>query len=211
MTTYQKIPNVYLREVGGKRLIDGAYASEELEALAGIQWLCFEKIDGTNIRVIWDGYRVSFAGRTDKSQIPTELQEVLEKTFGTPEAEEMFESLFGEKQVILFGEGYGGKIQGNNEYGETKFILFDVMVDGLYLKTAASREIAVTLGIKHVPLVFKGTLPECVEYVKAPHMSVCGDLLAEGVVCRPAHARLYDHEGHRIMCKIKYRDFKGEA
>ena len=66
MTTYQKIPNIFLREAGEKkRIVLGAYSSFELEALKDAEWVCYEKIDGTNIRVIWDGYRVSFAGRTD--------------------------------------------------------------------------------------------------------------------------------------------------
>ena len=72
MIEYTKIPNIYRRETFGKnKMIEGAYSSPELKYLSESMWEFEEKLDGTNIRILWDGYRVSFAGRTDKAQIPT--------------------------------------------------------------------------------------------------------------------------------------------
>lgn len=73
-------------------------------------------------------------GRTDNAEIPRPLLDSLNKIFGTTEAEELFEQTFGEKNVILFGEGYGGKVQGvGNEYRpDESFILFDVLIGENY-------------------------------------------------------------------------------
>ena len=83
MIEYTKIPNIYKRETFGKnKMIEGAYSSPELEYLKDAKWEFTYKANGTNIRVCWDGYRVSFAGRTDKAQIPTNLLARLEELFG---------------------------------------------------------------------------------------------------------------------------------
>ena len=64
------------------------------------------KIDGTNIRILWDGHRVTFAGRTDNAQIPAELTNRLFELFGGEVNEELFEQKFGDMPVMLVGEGY---------------------------------------------------------------------------------------------------------
>ena len=142
---YTKIPNIFKRETFGKnRLIIGDYSTDELEALKDIEWVWTEKVDGTNIRVIWDGYRVSFAGRTDKAMIPPHLLKRLEELFGGTDKEEIFEQTFGKKEVILFGEGFGEKIQkGGEKYGRVDFILFDVWI-GMWLKRVDVVNIAET-------------------------------------------------------------------
>lgn len=71
---YTKIPNIFKREMYGKnKLIEGEYSTPELEYLSDALWEFTEKVDGTNIRIVWDGYRVSFAGRTDKEVSEYEL------------------------------------------------------------------------------------------------------------------------------------------
>lgn len=57
--------------------------------LKNIQWVGTEKVDGTNIRVYWDGYRISIAGRTDKAEIPPHLYKYLSDLFLTPEMESL--------------------------------------------------------------------------------------------------------------------------
>ena len=52
-----------------------------------------------------------FHGRIEKAQIPTPLLDRLTQLFVNEETEQIFEQLFEEKEVILFGEGYGGNIQ----------------------------------------------------------------------------------------------------
>ena len=208
---YTKIPNVFKRETfGNNRLIEGAYSTEELHCLSGLPWVWTEKVDGTNIRIIWDGYRVSFAGRTDKAQIPMHLVNRLNDIFGGETKEEIFEQTFGEKNVILFGEGFGEKIQKvGGLYGSVDFILFDVFC-GAWLNREDVEVIAEKFGIKVVPIVGNGTLPMAVEYIREHPHSMLRDAEMEGIVCRPK-VELMDKRGERIIVKIKCRDFPKEG
>lgn len=168
MFEYTKIPNIFKRETYGKnKLIEGEYSTPELEYLSDALWEFTEKVDGTNIRIVWDGYRVSFAGRTDKAQIPKHLLDRLNDIFGGETKEELFEQMFGKTEAILFGEGFGEKIQkGGDLYGKVDFILFDVWVNGWWLDSENVTDIAEKFGIKRVPIVFTGTLNDGVEYIR---------------------------------------------
>ena len=208
MNEYVKIPNIYKREEhGSNSLIKGQYTKPELEYLAGLEWSWTEKVDGTNIRIIWDGYRVSFKGRTDKADTPKALLEKLEELFGGESKEELFENLFGQKPAILYGEGYGGKIQSGGDYGDVNFILFDAVVDGYWLKMANVQEIAASFGINYVPIVGSGTLDAAVEYIKSQPKSQLRNRELEGIVVRPM-VPLFYRNGEPIMVKIKCRDFR---
>lgn len=205
---YTKIPNIFMREQFGKnKLIEGQYSTPELEYLSNCAWFWTEKVDGTNVRVVWDGYRVSFAGRTDKAQMPPHLLVKLEELFGGESKEELFEQKFGETPCILFGEGFGEKIQkGGGLYGPVDFILFDVFCGGMWLKRDAVEDIAAAFGVKTVPIVNIGTLPEAVEFIRQHPKSNLRDAEMEGIVCRPEF-ELADRRGNRIIVKIKCRDF----
>lgn len=208
---YIKIPNIYKRETHGKNcLIEGEYSTPYLEYLSGNEWDWSEKVDGTNIRVIWDGYRVELKGRTDRADIPKHLKERLEELFCGNAKEELFESTFGGKPVVLYGEGYGDKIQKNGGmYGKVNFILFDVYVDGYWLNRDAVSDIAGVFDIKTVPVVGSGTLSEAVEYIKGHPKSTLREMELEGIVCRPKQ-EMFTRNGDRIIVKIKCRDFPTE-
>lgn len=205
---YVKIPNVFKRETyGNNKLIEGEWSSPELEYLKDADWEFTEKVDGTNIRVIWDGYRVSFKGRTDKADIPKHLLEKLEELFGGTDKEELFEQTFGQSEVILFGEGYGEKIQkGGGLYGKVNFILFDVWIGGFWLDTNNVTGIADVFNIGRVPIVLTGNLMDGVEYIKGHPKSMLRDAELEGIVGRPM-VQMFSRTGQRIMVKIKCRDF----
>ena len=208
MVEYNKIDTVFNRDIyGTKRLIVDSWRNEAVEYLKDSRWQFTEKFDGTNIRVIWDGHSISFAGRTDKAIIPQHLLEYLNKIFSTQEVEQLFEQVYGDKQVILFGEGYGYKIQnGGNYRNDVSFILFDVMIGENYQERQWVEETAVMLGIDVVPIVLEGTIEEAIEFVKTHPKSTVGTAFMEGVVGRPA-VELRDRTGKRIIVKIKYSDF----
>lgn len=205
---YTKIPNIFKRETFGKnKLIEGEYSSPELEYLSKSMWGFEEKIDGTNIRICWDGYRVEFRGRTDRAQIPAHLMAKLEELFGGETKEELFEQTFGKSEVILFGEGFGEKIQkGGGLYGPVNFRLFDVYIGGYWLNRENVSDIAAKFGIDHAPFMFRGTLEEGVEFIKKHPKSVLRDAEMEGIVGRPM-VQMFSRTGERIMVKIKCRDF----
>ena len=111
MKEYHKIDGLYMREEATKRLLPGVYRNPAVAYLKDNEWTFTEKIDGTNIRVVWDGHRVAFYGRTDKATIPARLLARLEGLFGGEANEQVFERHFGEKNITLYGEGYGAGIQ----------------------------------------------------------------------------------------------------
>lgn len=207
---YHKIETIFNRDVKGtKKLIEGDYRNETVEMLRNIPWVITEKIDGTNIRVCWDGHRVELAGRTDRAQIPSDLVNYLNSTFCTLEAEELFEQKFGSRSVTLYGEGYGKKIQKNGSLyrpDDVAFIMFDVMAGDVWLKRESIEDIGTCFGVEVVPILGRMTLPEAVEYVKARPMSTIGNAPMEGVVAKPEND-LFDRLGNRLVVKIKACDF----
>ena len=210
MKTYHKIQNIFNRETfGNNKIIENDFTNETVKFLKDIDWTWTEKVDGTNIRVFWDGYKVNLGGRTDKANIPNHLKERLEEIFCTPEKEEIFESLFGEKEVIFFGEGYGVKIQnGGNYIDNVDFILFDIEINGNYLARKDIEDIAKSFNLDVVPIVGHGTLEEAVNYIKTKPMSVIGKKKAvmEGIVVRPS-IELNERNHNRVIVKLKARDF----
>ena len=163
------------------------------------------------MRVHWDGHKVEFGGRTDKAQIPVPLVNKLNEYFCGETNEQMFEQMFGENDVILFGEGYGAKIQSGGDYTDgtsVDFILFDVMINGLYLERRNVEDIATTMGIDVVPIVLEGNILSAVDFVKTHPMSTLGNHKheMEGVVGRP-EVELKDRRGNCLIVKVKYRDF----
>lgn len=210
MTEYHKIETIFERDTeGSKKLIPGKYRNETIEFLKDNEWVFTEKIDGTNIRVHWDGHKVEFGGRTDRAQIPAKLVSYLNNTFGGDESEELFEQKFGENDVILFGEGYGPGIQkGGGLYrNDVSFILFDVMIGNTYLKRDGVEDIAKAFGIDVVPIVGTGTLEEGVAFVRAEPVSTIGTAMMEGIVARPK-VEMKDRMGRRVIVKIKAKDFR---
>lgn len=208
MVEYNKIETVYARDTKGtKKLIEGEYQNKAVAFLANNVWEFTEKIDGTNTSVRWDGHKITFGGRTADTSIPSELVNKLVDMFCNDETEELFEQKFGGKEVILFGEGYGGSIQKGRGYRQdVGFILFDVMISGNYQSRNSVEDIAKCFGLEIVPIVLKGTIDEAVAFVKLKPDSTIGTAKMEGVVGRPL-IELQDRCGNRIITKIKVRDF----
>lgn len=209
MIEYTKIPAIFKRDTeGSKKLIEGAFCDETVEYLKNNVWVCTEKIDGTNIGIVWNGHEVTFQGRTERAQIPNHLFDKLTELFKGDEAEELFEQKFGSMSVILFGEGYGNKIQNGDKYrDDVSFILFDVYLPDkrLWLKRDAVEDIARTFGIEIVPTIVEGTLSDAVEYVKSRPKSTIGCADMEGLVCKPKQEVL-DRQGKRVIVKVKVCD-----
>lgn len=212
MKTYEKIETIYERDMDGtKKLMPGVWRNKTVEFLKDTNWVWTEKVDGTNVRVYWDGNRVTFGGKAESSELHVSLVNYLNETFGGDENEQLFEQMFGSREVILFGEGYGNKIQGNGKKyipDGVGFIMFDLYICGNYQTRESVERCAAAFGVKTVPIVGEGTLAEAEAFIKTDPDSVLGDLKMEGVVCRPA-MELRDRCGERIIVKIKARDHGG--
>lgn len=211
MKEYQKIETVFARDIDGtKKLIEGKYRNPIVEYLKDNNWIFTEKVDGTNIRVLWNGHTFEFYGRTDKAQIPADLVNKLQSIFCNNEMEQMFEQLFEDTEVMIIGEGYGRKIQkvgsAYNPDG-VDFIVFDIMINNMYLSRFDVENICDKLGLNMVPVIHTGSIQSAVGIVKSGLRSTIGNCEAEGLVGVPV-VPIYNKLGNRIIIKIKGRDFE---
>jgi len=204
---YMKINSIYKRDEN-KRIIIGDYAQEEYKYLENNLWLGTEKIDGTNIRVSYDGETKAllFNGKTNDANTPQFLIDKLHSMFNV----DQMDKIFSTAKVTLYGEGYGAKIQkggGNYIPDGQSFILFDVVIDGWLLKRFDVVDLAYKLGIDTVKIIGEATLLDWVEMIKSKTLkSVFGNFLAEGVVVTPI-VDIFNRKGERIITKIKHKDF----
>jgi len=218
MTPYPHIDSVFKRDTKGKFLI-GEYSQEEFKYLENNPWIWTEKIDGTNIRIMWDGKFTTFGGKTDNAQLPSKLVEWLQNKFqfADPNQYQMRNTFGEEGNVCLYGEGYGAGIQkGGGLYSaEQKFILFDVKIGHWWLKRDAIEDIATKLGLDVVPYIMMETLATMVNLVakvaeenrNLPSALEGATAQTEGFVGQPA-VSLFSRKGERIITKIKVKDFK---
>lgn len=215
MKEYTKIQTLFKRDMANKgRIIEGDWSLPEFGYLQNNVWQFTEKVDGTNIRVsaaFYDDGRkeLRFGGRTDAAQIPTHLLNALAEMLTFDKFAAAFE---GQDlvPVTLYGEGYGAKIQkgGGNYRQDQSFVLFDVLVGDWWLQREDVEDVARKLGIDVVPIVGQGTLEDAIELVRDGMKSTWGDFASEGLVLRPS-VELKTRSGHRVIGKIKHRDFTG--
>lgn len=203
MPEYVKINTIWKRDERG-HIIPGDYSTDELAFLADCRWEWTEKVDGTNVRVGWNGSGVEFGGRTANAQMPTPLVATLRSLFSDTAP---FAEAFGAGPAVLYGEGYGARIQDGGKYApEASFVLFDVRVSKWWLRRDDVLDVAARFGLRVVPIVGAGSLTWASDLASKGITSTWGDFPAEGLVGRPA-VELLDRAGHRVMAKIKTRDF----
>lgn len=204
---YPKIYGPYKRFTEGPRrnqLDIGNWTRPEFELLAQLPWVWTEKVDGTNVRVIWDGYKVTFGGRTDDAQMPVFLLQVLQELF----PETLLEQQFGANPAVLYGEGYGAKIQkgGGNYRQDQSFVLFDVKVGNWWLTPESVTAVADSMSLDRVPIVLEDSVIAAIKMVSLGLESAWGSFQAEGLVGRPPMG-IMARDGDRLLMKIKRKDF----
>lgn len=211
---YHKILGPFKREMDKdhphyNKVIPGVWTTPEFEYLQHLDWVWTEKVDGTNIRVHWDGANVSFAGRTDRAQLPPALLKYLHQQFDAWK----FEEVFGATPITLYGEGYGGKIQkGINYRNDESFVVFDIKVGSWWLQRFNVEEVADKFGVDVVPQIgLPMSVWDAIEVVKGKATSLVSvtrnDLVIEGMVGTPK-VPLFSRSHDRVIMKIKTEDFK---
>jgi len=73
MKEYHKIETIFERDMVTNKLVEGSFRKPELEYLANLKWIGTENVDGTNIRIMWDGVDIKIGGKTDNAQIHKDL------------------------------------------------------------------------------------------------------------------------------------------
>lgn len=215
---YPKIHSLWKRVEMKGELIEGDYAIPEFGNIK--KWRVQEKIDGTNIRIEYTTTQeygvtlinISFKGRTDEAMLPRHLDDYLRSYFTKEKLSSIIkpQDEHTDKTIILFGEGYGPKIQsvGGNYRSDVGFILFDMWCSGWWLKQEAVKDIAEQLGIPYAPEIGIMTEEEIVDYVKSKPLSLCSNVpqMMEGVVCRPPDLLLL-RNGDPVIMKLKCKEF----
>ena len=232
MSEYEKIETLFDRDPKTFKVIEGKIRLSEF--LIIWSWHITEKIDGTNVR-IWfrslyeegkvvvkantalPSYRriIDINGRTENAQMPTFLMNYLQRLFTVEKFQAAFPDLKPEMDVVLYGEGYGPRIQkgGGNYRKDVSFRLFDVKVDKWWLEPDNIESVAEKMGVKTVPSLDNVTIEQAVKLVKSNPFSQVAlaeggnpDTRMEGIVARTVPL-LLRRNGSRLMWKLKRKDF----
>lgn len=204
---YPKVYNLFMQHVDGElrgKMDESRPTRPEFKLLWDLPWSWMEKINGMNVRVIWDGHKVGFGGRTDDAIFPMTLFKYLEDTF----TEEIMEQQFHDSPAILFGEGWGYNIaKGSGLYGSIGFSLFDVRVGDWWLLPDKVREVSMQIGIETAPMKGEANIGRAIELVRGGMKSRFGDFTAEGLVGKPPLG-ITARDGDRLLVKIKTVHFR---
>lgn len=216
MIEFPKIETLYDRDEKTHKIIVGQLRCAEFGNIR--RWVVTEKIDGCNVRVrLSPDNTVFYGGRTDNAQMQVVLLDFLKNTLPVEKLRSAFETST-DAEVVLYGEGYGEKIQNGGAYRSgVSLRLFDVLVGKWWLEPDAISDVASKLGILTVPAVADASeLPESPEDLvallgNAGNSTVSMEdggsgIRAEGVVARPV-PMLFDRKGHRVVWKLKFKDF----
>lgn len=171
---------------------------------------CLEKLHGTSAHINWNNetQQLTFfsGGAKHESFIALFDQEKLKNKF--------VEKLIPHK-VTIYGEAYGGKLQGMSAtYGkELKFCAFDVKIGDYWLNVPRAEAFVKEFDLEFVHYVKIPTTLEAIDAerdadsVQAIRNGMSEGRKREGVILRPLIE--FSHQGGgRIICKHKRDDFK---
>lgn len=234
---YEKILAPFSRASSKDKYVDewGKWAKPEFELLQKVKWVWTQKIDGTNLNIVWDGDKVSYLGHTDKTQWNDRAKKLIEETFCTPEAETVFEQLYGEQPVTVSMELVGKDYNQNYGHPDGYFYVFDIK-NGATGKYWTNDEVLSHFVnsfdpekkiMDKVQELFEGGIRDAVNYVKITEATwnsnfttswyddgfhvwkiknPLGPYPIEGIVGR-LPIELYNSKNERVICKVKCKDF----
>ena len=169
---------------------------------------CFaaEKVHGSSSNVSWRD------GRLHLSPGGCKL-ETFVKIFDQDNLSERFRAL-GHDEVVVFGEQYGGKMQGMSAtYGkEAKFVAFEVKVGDTWLAVPNAEAVVLKLGLEFVHYTRVSTdlaaldAERDADSVQAIRNGMGPGHKREGVVLRPLQ-EFRNNRGERVIAKHKRAEF----
>ncbi len=205
---YPKIPALYKRDPADpKKILYGEFKDPTVKYLMWSEWIFTEKVDGTNMRIVWNGENVTIKGRNEKSQVPDSLVDFM-SYYESNEFVRKLQSWFGPTPATIYGEGYGAKIQkGGGDYipDDVSFIAFDVLLGQRYwMSYSEVYDLTTSLNILMVPVNGICVLVNKVAEMKNNEIQVSQlrSTPAEGLVGQP-RAQLLNASGKLIRVKLK--------
>jgi len=162
-----------------------------------------EKVDGRSASILYNNGKVTFFTGGIGEPLFSGL-------FNLEALSRVFNTGFASKNVVLYGEAYGGKYSpGYTSYKKTLgFVGFDVCIDEVWLDVPDAHEVFASFGLDFVDYVKITTELEAIEAQKnrpsvlAEKNGMGSDVWREGVVLRPL-IELVKKNGRRIISKHK--------
>jgi hypothetical protein len=187
--------------------IANLYRPEAQTVLLFKELWAMEKIHGTSAHVAWsNGQLRFFAGGCS--------QQAFESIFVDKEALTKHFAECGHYSMTVYGEAYGGKMQGMSKtYGPVlKFVAFDVQIGDLWLNVETAAQLCAGFGFE---FVHYSRIPATLEAIdaerdapsiQAVRNGISDTCIREGIVLRPL-IELRDNRGERVIAKHKRAEF----
>lgn len=201
---YTKIQTAFKRD-SRNVIMPGDWTLPEFTYLKDKDWIWTEKVDGTNIRLHWNGSKLTIGGRTDNAQVPAQLIANL----GRLSDPEIWRAAFPDaNDVTVYGEGYGPKIQSGGMYrSDQGLVVFDVLIGRWWLTDENIADVASKLSLNVVPSMGTCTLEQAWAHITSGKLHSCWPgARIEGLVGRPA-VPLFTRKGDRLIVKMKMKDW----
>ncbi len=184
-------------------------------------WIKTEKIDGTNIRIIFTkpdeegkrevliGSRKLILNKDDKGS-----KQYLDciKEINLNKLEEYFSDI--NSTIVIYGEGYGAGVQKGGIYSKEKnYMVFDIKIGNAYQDFEYVHKVCMDNQLNTVPVhsdVEKITYAGCLKALKNFNNTLINEGdggIPEGLVYKYEPVLLNKY-GERLIFKIKRKDFK---
>lgn len=157
-----------------------------------------EKVHGSNLRAsLLNGEFYVGSHRQAKMDMENSLYWKIAREF---RLEERLRAHFSNRQVILFGELYGRRVQ-DLDYGlkGQSFCLFDIAIDGVYQDWDEVCRIANELGLPLVPLLKQGQFSRDDLSLANGLDTFSGSHIREGIVIKTATEQFNPAIGRKIL------------
>jgi hypothetical protein len=185
--------------------IENLYKNRDI--LAFRECYALEKIHGTSAHIRWENGAIGYFAGGAKHDAFIAL-------FDESELAAKFTAL-GHQHVVIYGEAYGGKLQGMSAtYGkQLRFVAFDVLIGKTWLAVPDAYEVATELGLDFVHYErISATIAAIDAQRDAPSeqavkVGIDEYRKREGVVLRPLFETTKSN-GERIIAKHKREDFQ---
>lgn len=188
----------------GYRHINNLYKDKRILMFKEVY--AMEKVHGTSAHISYrDGQLHFFSGGEKHNNFVA----LFDKDSLTQKFEEI-----GHKDIVVFGEAYGGKQQAmSHTYGKNLcFIAFEVKIGEKWLSVPRAETIANKLGLEFVPYERVPTDIEALEQERdrpsrvAVRRGILEPKISEGVVLRPLEEVTFN-DGDRCIVKFKTEQF----